>query len=375
MSVTTICVKDTSGRTVGYLDDETIRDINAKVIAHRVSGDREALALSDATARLMTGRQVSSVPTKDGKGKLVAMDLGMPDVASATAARASFVQMPDQPYIADAVAPPLMIKHDRGTYWLENVGDSIQLAIANETVAGAPAPEFSPAYTSTTFATVGFGLAVRMPIRGSYGNADFDLPLAAMRRCVEGLRLAREIRVANLMTTAANWATANQVAAATKWNNATGANPLKDMFAARATSWLAPTAIAMSESVEQFWFQNAGSTAVRDFVQSGGVLPRPLIGRARKMVAGVPSFVWGTTACNAVLLREVEDVSTEIGTARTLRWLGKSPDGEEKDGFLTRAFVTIEGDKVYYTVATHNDLEVLLDNPSRIGALVTGVVA
>ena len=379
-----------TGEPLFWLDGTHFRDINGKIVGGRVSRDAEALHLSDAGARLMRGEDVGSgekwpMPAEVRKtkedGTLVAMaDLAPGDVASGTAARAVFAPIPPQDHIADRVSPVCMIGHDRGSWWLENVADSIQQVLELGIAAGGKPPEIAPSFVNTPFTAPGYGLSVKLPIPVAT-NADFDLQLIALRRVTEGLRLAREVRVAKLLLATGSWAAANVLAvgATAKWNGGTTADPLAALFSAKATSALAATTLVMSEAVEPYFFSNTGTATtgnrVRDFVQAGGTLPKVLVGRARAMAAGAPSYVWGGGPASAVLIREVEDPRHEIGSCRTLRWNGEAPDGEVKgtDGFLVRRYrVGNSMTGADYVVAVHNDLEVMISN--QVGSLITGAL-
>jgi hypothetical protein len=362
-----IPIRDPQGRVMFYLDarvSETVRDENGKRVGAATNdGD---ISLAKAGAALLSGKDIR----RHGDGRLVLMDLGVGDVASATGNRANFVSTAND-FVADLVAPVRFVSHSLGTYLSEDPRDSIQqtpIAAA----AGAAVETADIRLVSQTFNAPSYGIGVRIPSQIAE-NADFDLQLSSLRRCILAIRLAREIRVANLVLNSANWAAGNIVAATAKWNGG-AANPLGDIFATRATSFLPPSTLVFSEAAEQYFYANANSTRVRDFVQAGGQLPRILVGRARTQTAGVPSFVWSpTTPSSAVLLCDPADPKTDIGTIRTLRWLGldSSPDGIEQDGLMVRTFTHNGFDHV---VVIHSDAEMMLTSPSNIGALLTGVL-
>jgi hypothetical protein len=365
-------IRDASTRkVVFYVDDvasEVARDANGKVVARVASREPEVLTLTKAGHLLLTG---SRRVTSSGEGRLVAMDLSPGDVAAPNAARAAFVEVaPD--FIADQVAPVRLVKHDRGTWWIENPGDSIQQVLAIESSAGGAGAELNPTFTKTAFTCTGYGVSARLP-RGIVATADFDISLVALKRGITALRLAREVRVASMLLAASNWATGNVVSAGSKWNGGVSPDPLGDLFAARSKSFLPPSAMVLSEAAEPYFFANANGR-VRDFVQSGGVLPRVLVGRARIMNAAVASYVWSpSTPANAALIVEANDPDTGLGTARTLRWLGAGPDSEMQDGLLVRRFKSIDSE-FEFVVAVHNDAEIMLQNASTVGAVITGVL-
>ena len=363
-----IAVKDLDGKVVFHIDGEYARDDGGKRVAEpALLGEKREGKLGFLASRWMKGY---SAPGE----KTFQLDLAPTDV-STPAAQASF-GINDGECIADRVSRVRYVKHAAGVWYTENVGDATQLIVAEANLDGSPAVA-SPRFAPTTFNTVGYALAVKLP-QELLTNADFDLKRRATRYLVERLRLAREKRVAVLLMTAANWAAANQVAVSTKWNASTGANPMADMFSGLAISALPVNTIVMPEGTAQYFFQNAGSTALRDYVQSGGEYPEVIYARSRYSVAGAYAYTWAPAApSNVVLLRVPEDQDT-IPTTTTFRWKGDGDssmkDGRMFEGVLVREFVdksTARGDT--WVVVAHNDAEVMVSN--QVGAILTGTVA
>lgn len=351
-------VLDLDGKTVGYLEGDRLRDANGAPIGDRRGTDREAISLSAIASQRMAGRKVL-------------LDLGPGDVVTPTTQFTAGIPAGD--YIADRISPVRMVKHDRGTFFAENAGDAIKMVNPSANAAGGEASLIEPGFTSTSFTTTPYALAAKMP-RTLIGNADFDLKKLTLRRIVQALRLAREQRVANLLTTTTNWPTSNRVAVAAgnKWNGGTGSNPLADMMSARSVSYLAADVLIMSESVEQFFYvQPQASTGIRDYVQAKGQMPEVLTARGKIFTGGGVNYVWGPTVpTNVALVRVAEDID-ELGTTLTCRWLGDSPDGQRVDGMLVREFFKPEDDS-HYLVVAHNDAEVFVSN--QVGALIVGAL-
>lgn len=350
-----LLVRDLQNNPLFYLDGDVARDVNGKPVATRTGDDAQALTLSDAASRWMTGRKVL-------------MDLAIGEVATA-ATQADF-GIPTGDCVADIVSGVRYVTNDRGVWYPESASDAIKLVMPIASATGAPS-EINPGFSPASFTTVGYALAAKIP-RHVGGNADFDLKYRTLRRLVEALRLAREYRVATLLTTAANWPAANQIAAVAKWNGGVTANPLTDMFAALAASYMPANVLVLPEKAAQFFFQNANSQAMRDYVQSGGEMPRVLFARAKYQLTNTPVYVWSPTLPTHVALVRV-DGPDSIQSTLTFRWLGADgANGEMRGGMLVRDYFDAQSDATWL-VCAHNDAEVQISN--QVGALITGALA
>ena len=345
-----------TGKPLGFLDGDHVRDENGKPIADRAGDDAEAITLADKASRWMTGQ-------------LVTMDLGMPDVAQ-QATQADF-GIPSGDCCADVVSPITFVKSDRGVVYQESVQDATDHVFASGNAGGTP-QEINPNYSGSKFTTSGYALSAKIP-RHVWNNADFDLKARTIRFLVEQLRLGREKRVAKLLTTAASWATDNQIAVAGAWNSSAASNTLTDLFAALGQSFLNANAIVIPENAERYFYQatTAGSVSVRDYVQSGGEMPRVVIARRKLLSTGKPAYVWAATG-NVAVVRLPDDIETDTASSRTFRWLGEAPDGDRKGGMLVRVFFNSQED-VYWVSVSHSDAEVMPTN--TVGACLTGAIA
>lgn len=350
-----LLVRDTAGRPLFYLDGEVARDSSGKPVAARSGKDAETATLADRAAKLMSGRKVL-------------LDLAPGDVMTPSV-QAEF-GIPDGDYVADYASQVRYVTRDRGYFFLENVTDAIKVVSAIADSDAAP-NEANPSYASTLFQTTGYALAAKLP-RGTVQNADFDVKGRALRHLVNALKLGRETRVATLLTTAANWATANQVSVAHKWNDVASAAPLTDLFSALAASYLPASTVIMPERVAPFYYASSvtsGTTLMRDYVQSGGEMPRTLFARAKKLSAGAPAYVWSPTLpTNVALVRSPDHIPTSV----TFRWLGDGgKDGDLREGMLVREF-TDPRDGSDWIVVAHHDAEVMVAN--NVGALIVGAL-
>lgn len=380
-------VRDINGKPLFVMDGDVGRDTSGKPIVSRGGSDGDTRRLAACAATWMSegderteryragykaGLARATATVKSDEDRKVLMDLAQADVV--TASTQSEFAIPPGDFIADIASQVRPVSHDRGYWYLENVTDAVKLVEPEASVDAAP-PEITPGYAKTLFTTVGYALAAKLP-REVSGNADWDLKLDAVKFLTNALRLAREVRVANLLTTTGNWPSSNQVtvAAGNKWNFGTGAAPLNNLFSALADSYLPANLIVISENVAPFYYGNPATntatiTVMRDYVQSGGEMPKALFGRAKYFSGGSLVYVWGPSLpTNVPVIRSPDSIPTSV----TFRWLGEGgPDGERRDGMLVREYYDPR-DRSDYVVVAHNDIEVFVSN--QVGALIVGAL-
>ena len=316
-------------------------------------------------------------------------DLGPKDVQVAGTTITTFAKATET--VADIVCPVSFVSKSSGTWFSEDPSlDLAQQVIPYSSATAAP-PTLSPKLMSSTYdATSAIALSVEYSSE-TFDNADIDMAKLAIRRLVNALKLDREIRVANLLTTAANWPAGQQTAAAIKWNTVATATPLFDVFTALGKSYVGPTHLIMSETAVQYFYSNL---AVYQHVTAGfaaenssklptghsSPLPTVIVAKKRVLSGGVATYVWGNTPANAVLVCAFENNQDKdtITTARTFRFIGDAPDvaaAQESDGYMLRSFFTqkhgARGGRAMVLIA--NDSDKLLSGV--LGGIVTGVVA
>lgn len=325
----------------------------------------------------------------DASGKLVTMDLGQADVHidSALANYAAGYKQWDG--IADQVSPILPTPHASDKYYTWDKDDVFQTV--EDLIVGPndSVKEISPRLSSSTFTTVGYGVGASVPVEVS-ANADAPLKieLATMRRCMNAMLLAREIRVATSVTASGSWTGGytTTIAAGAKWNGGASSDPIRDLTTAVESSLTPVRAIVMSEVVWHDFFQNA---AVQKYVASkvdapplGKIdagsqlnivndrlnallgLPPILVGRQRKKTAASTyGMVWGNNVALIYNDPSMPSDGMSIATHRTFRWTGANAgaDGTMQGGFLVRSYFDPRrgprGARVM--VITHNDAEVM----------------
>ena len=79
-------------------------------------------------------------------------------------------------------------------------------------------------------------------------DAPLKIRQATLRRIMNAILLAREIRVANMLQNASNWNSANvqTILAAARWNGGASSDPVANIHAALEASWGDVTGVAMS---------------------------------------------------------------------------------------------------------------------------------
>ena len=299
-------------------------------------------------------------------------ELGQPDVQTQGTAATSIAQALDT--VADVVCPVTLVQKTSGTWLAQDVSlDLAAPAIPQIASTGTPA-ELDPKLTSKTYdATGSYALSAKLSV-DTIENADLDLIKLTLRRLVNAIKLDREIRIANLLTTSTSFATANRTAAAVKWNG-TSPTPLVDVFAALLTSITPPTHLVMTEPAAQWFYGNA---TIYQYLAAGGPMPRVVVAKARKLTSAVAAYVWGApTSANATLVSAPMDPEA-VSTARTFRYVGDAPDkeaAEESNGYLLRSFVDAKAGArgSRHLVLTVNDADVMLSG--QLGGIITGVLA
>lgn len=338
-----------------------MRDDAGKVVAHATgkADDHKRLALTAAS--FMTEKKVL-------------LDLGVGDVAQ-QGFQADF-GIPDGEYVADLVSPLRLISHDRGTLFVEDAKDLIRLVLPHAAGEG-DVSEITPAYSTSTFVTEEYGLMAKLP-RRLLGNADFDLKRRSVIRLCEALKLARENRVATQLLTSTNFASGNRQAVTNKWNGGTAADPLGDLFAALALSYLPANIMVLSERVAQYFYANTGTTGgsdnrVTQYVQGGGRLPRIAYSCQKIFSGGALDYLWAPSTPQPVVLVRNPGDPDRIPTSCTFRWLGQGSSEDEGlcAGMLCRSFFSPQDD-AEFVVVVHNDIEVMPTN--TVGAILTGAL-
>ena len=200
-----------------------------------------------------------------GGGRQINMDLGPADVhiQSALTNYAGGYTLEDG--VADLACPVIPTNKDSDKYFVWNSSNAFSRVIPNIAAAGAPPAEVSPTVANSPFQTVPYALAAAISLEVE-SNADAPLRpyQAAVDRLMNALRLEREYRVMNLLTTSANWNSSNVLAlgSGANWNNGASSDPIANIHYMIQHSAQKITRIIAGEPVVQAMQRNQ---AVRSY--------------------------------------------------------------------------------------------------------------
>lgn len=381
-------VLDSAGDVIGRSepDEKLTRKLSAYINA--VAAGRDVLPPREKQSHEEYALTLSGRYADDGRRL---MDLRPSDVDSG---KGYGIYSPTQDPIANVVSSFDMVTQPIGTRYYEDPLSATKQVVQTGSEAGGQNVISTAAPLKVAYDCYEQGLAGDVPYDLTGGQSDFELLTASAYRLGLALRLNREVRVASLLTTAANFATANRIAAVAKWNGAT-ADPLADIYSAMNASTLPITHIVLTEPavpqmivgtntnvvsrIQNFFMawvaiQKQGEAAKNPMLQYQ--FPTVVVARMKSIAAGAPSYVWGQpTSANAVLIRQVEDPNA-LSSSRTFRYSGSAPDGAvDTDGYLLRT-IFVPGGSGRGTrglVLVTNDQEKILSN--TVGSVITGILA
>lgn len=327
------------------------------------------------------------VEMREFDGEKVLLDLGVSDVhTNAALPNIALGYSIEAEGVADIASPVVMVPKASDVYYTWNAKNDFNRKIPNATSPGGEVPQVNPTLSASTYTTVEYALGGFLPTEVQ-SNADTPLqPFSKLvQMVVDGLRLEREIRVANLLQTSSNWNSnlVNTILAGSQWDGGGSADPIANLHHAIEQSFKGVTGIVWSELVHHDFVR---SPAVQKFIQSkinvGGIpslqeiatefgLPPIHVGRMKYATGGTvgtadstigaATYVWGN---HVVLLRTPSQMpptsQMDIASSYTFRWNGGlAPDGSLNAGLLVRTFWDPKrgargGTSV---VVTHNDLE------------------
>jgi hypothetical protein len=325
---------------------------------------------------------------KDENGKLVTMDLGQTDVHIDSALSNYAAGYTNWGSIADQVAPVVPTAKASDKYFTWDKDDAFQAAESLIAGADAGVPEISPRLSSTAFATLPYGIAGAVSTELA-ANADAPLSIekATMRRCMNVINIAREVRVAGLLVSG-NFTFNTTLGATAKWNGGSTSDPIANIYAGMEAALTPVTGIAMSERTFHDFVTNP---AVQKYVASKvDIVPLPgaqggdfkAISEKFSAILGLPPFIIGRMkkkasastygyifGDNVALICSEPGVPADgmsVNTFKTFRWTGADggADGNNVGGFLVRRYYApargVRGTNV--VVVAHNDVEVSTSN-------------
>ncbi len=341
------------------------------------------------------------ITLRDRGGQLVQMDLGQADVHIDTALAGYAAGFALQEGVADYASPPVIVPNASDRYYTWDKDDTFQLVQDIAASPGSAVKEVSSRLSSTPFQTKQYALQAFVPTEVQ-ANADAQInpQLAAMRRIMNAMMLAREIRVANLLRTSANHANVTTLGATTKWNGGASSNPVQDLLTIIENSLQPITDILMSPQAAHAFMQNAnvqkyiafkptmpglpnatgtsttGTGSLDSFSAILGLPPIRIAAMKYKATASTYPYIWGG---DVVLLHKppagVPRDGQDIAASYTFRWNGGAVPGaslntSNNGGFTVRSFYNpYRGPRGgQQVVVTMNDIEVMTST------LVSGLI-
>ena len=319
-------------------------------------------------------------------------DLGLPDVHIQSGLPNFAGGYRNFKPIADMGSPPVLVNKQSDKYWIFSDKDAFQLVEPIMGAGGAQVPEVNPRLSNTPFSTVEFALGGFVPTQVE-ANADAPLKIrqATLKRVLIALLMRRELRVANLLTSASNWNSNNVVTlgAGFQWDGGGSSDPIKDLHGRIEQSLGEISGIIMAEplwhsfqrnpAVQKYITYKVGAAPIPGPEAMAGLLELPpiYVGRMKYYSpnGGGLTFMWGTSC---ILIRQPDQMpptsQDDIATSYTFRWNASSglADGQASGGFVIREFFnqfrgSMGGSQI---VAVHNDAEVMTSG--LVGGLIAG---
>jgi hypothetical protein len=359
-----------------------VADLVLAATAHDAQQRANVLGTTvECKAKDQSGNVVSMKlhPKRGGATLLTSGDLAVSDVHQpGTLSTYAAGYRVCQEGIADAMSPVIMVPKQSDYYGTWNVGSDFSRKIANVSAAGGQIAEVNPGLTFSQYTAVAYALAGALPTEV---QANADAPFRPfpklMQVIVDALRLERNIRVANQLTTSSNFQSVVQtILAGAQWDEGAASNPILVLQKMMDAAYMPLTALGMTgqlwralirnPNVQKFFTYKDGRDAIPEMkgVSADFKLPMIYVDETKYTVGGALSFVWGNDVVGIHQPSEMPPTSQmDVATATTFRWVGGDvpPDGALTGGFLVRSYFDQKrgprGSTV--VVCAHNDVELV----------------
>ena len=335
----------------------------------------------------------NTVTTRDLSGTVRKMDLGQADVHidSALANYASGFKL--QNGMADTTMPPVLVDKASNYYFEWNKDDAFQGVDGLETAPGANVKEVSPRLGKSQYSCKNYALGCFVATEvESHADSPLTPSMNAMRRVMNAILLAREVRVAAVQAAAGSYDFNTTLGATFKWNGGASSDPIADIHNICELSLQPVTHMLMSEKTYHAFVRNpnvqkytAYKTTVPGLPTADGVnqgmallgLPNILISgmKFKDPVTSNYGYVLGNNVSLLCLPSSGFPVDgQEISSGYTFRWnVSAAPDQTTVDsGFSVRSYFDprrgARGGRV--VVVTHSDAEQVTSK--SIGGLIVG---
>ena len=295
--------------------------------------------------------------------------------------------------IADSLAPIALVEDNSDLYFVRPIANKIRAQSPKIGLLDV-APEIETNVTTNSYKCQNYGYIAKTAVQ-SEKAADVPLNIKqdAAMDCTDQLWLAREVRVASLLTTSGNYASANvqTLVGGTQWNAATGAGDIFGNFeTALGLVQPAPNSKLVAWMGYAVWQQIKNHPAVLDRVKFGGNNANPALTRMQALAevievdevvvgkawqiatnpgqANAQTRVWGKHA--GIVAVPQYPSTRSLGFAQTFRWNQVGPSGVAIQTWYEPAPGLLGVNK--YKVV-HSDHEVIPANDA--GSLILNAVA
>ncbi|MFA4900960.1 MAG: hypothetical protein WC563_15685 [Brevundimonas sp.] len=252
--------------------------------------------------------------------------------------------------IADIVCPPLLVDKPTDKYHTWSSNDLLNDVTDDAVGDSGSIQTVSPSKSNDSYTVEGHALASFVSNRVvAAADASINPEAAAIRRIMNAMNIRREVRVAAVLDDAAAGFLSYKttlVAATSKWNGGTTADPVKDLMDAQEGALKPITHFAMAQrtwnnfvrnvNVSKYGLANAGdkllSMSPDEVAQRVGIVGAKFVIGALKRkspTAGTVGYVWGNDVCCLHIPAGAETDEEEVPTARNFRWNTNGAGGFE----------------------------------------------
>lgn len=287
---------------------------------------------------------------RDADGRLVLLDLGVADVHTPATLPNYAAGYKIADGVADIASPAFLVPHQSDVYYTWNASSDFNRRFPNIVSSGGGIAQVNPGLSTATYSAKQYALSGVLPTEV---QTNADAPLKPFQKMVQivvdAMRLEREIRVASLLQTSANWNSnlVNTLTAGNQWDGGASSDPVANLHKAIENSYMPVTGIVWSELVEHDFLRNPAVQKYFTFKDMIDGLPDPqklsstlrlppIYTAMMKYTTGgaVLTYVWGN---HVVLLRTPKETppttQMDIATSYTMRWNGGSaPDTTTPSG-------------------------------------------
>lgn len=402
--------KDGSGRAFkldinnGHVYDASGAEVTKLSVMDRTQDQTRAAILADYCAEFSAAnlalassngdREQAKAIFSSARESSIRMDLGTGDVHQAASLPNYAAGYANAPPMADVVSPALLVPKPSDKYYTFAKEDAFQTANPSVGAPGGQVAEISPRLSNATFTTVEYALGgfVSSQIEAA-ADAPLKIRQATARRIMQALMLNRELRVSTMLTTAANWASANvgdltAAGAAYKWNAGASSDPVNDLMDRMEASWGECSGILMPFPVYNAFVRNNAVRAFYAYKNNASPIPGPAeisallqlppiyVAKMQAMSSSTAkSYIWGN---DVVLFRQPPQMppasQDDVATSYTFRWSqsGSQDASQSSGGFIVREFFNqnrgSQGGNMM--VVIHQDVETMTS--TYVGGVIKG---